>query len=216
MICGTLVIFSDYRGFFICGVLVSCLLFRHSFYICRQAIQSFRDSNNGELPLLEVTVFFLIPFIFAWVFCRINIEIDGAAILTSLSIIIGLLINMLIPFFSIIDNLDRKISTQKEIDPQELSTDRDRITQYKILYSQVSFSILISMALFAITLVLKYSNKFLACAIPMNCNSILSSGAQIIRGISYYLLSLLFLCILKILISSNSLIYPKLKQAANP
>lgn len=188
---------------------------RHARTILAQIVDSYRVSNHGKLPVFELTFFLMTPLFLAIFLIYLNITPESCLsdLLAALSIFVGFLINMLIPFFSIIEKTDSAI---RQVPPSPLMVDAKlRLQQYRILYVQVSFAVLVSLISIASMLVLKLiPTSFEQFALTVR--EIHVRVGHITRNgfilVTYWGLGLIFFSVLQILVSANALIYPRLMK----
>ena len=202
-------------------------IWQHIKSITADFIHSFQWSYGDGYPI-QCVLFFTVSVIFGVSLLVINnwiLPIDLAGdILTILSILLGLLINMLIPFFAFIESSSSKVELN-EVKDAELDEDkkvflrvkRARIVQYRILFTQVQFAVLSSvMAIFCV-LIFKY------LLLKSNDSNILLFSQEVpLKHVLKIALSLLctsslfvtLMTVLKIVISSYAIVGPLLKEKA--
>ena len=184
---------------------------RHIAHIFRQLPESFRDSNNGKIPLVDYSLYLIIP-----VLCAILLVVNGrrlndgsiGVVLTALSIFAGFLINMLIPFFNIIEKTC-------QMNEEQNSEAKKRLKQYKILYNQVSFTTLLSLITIILLLLLQFLPEGFylfskgICGISVPVGKMIRAGLHLI---TYWGLGTILLSLFSIVVSSNALIYSYFKK----
>jgi hypothetical protein len=186
------------------------LEFRHIKSILGQVWEGYRTSNNGKVPILDVTAYFGIPFIVATTLCWSGISADKSigTYLTCLAIFVGFLINMLIPFFSIIEKTDIKVQNQQSQNPIDAST---RLKQYKILYIQVSFALVLALLTILILLTLNSCPNDIASLLVFQIKGLNVDGGKIIKQLftflSYWGMGMVFFSLIQVVVSANALIY---------
>jgi hypothetical protein len=145
--------------------------------------------------------------------------------LVCLSIFVGFLINMLVPFFAIIEGVSVKNSSEPSADSDptpavksmEISIllKRAHFDQYRILYAQIAFSILLSLFTIVGIMLLKNVHFFAflqSSGLPSFVFRIVACLRFLIETVTYAAVAINFLNLIKIVISSNALIWPKLKE----
>jgi hypothetical protein len=190
------------------------LEFRHAKSIIAQLGDSYRVSNNGELPLTELLLFLGVPLAASITLVSLKIfpESVSSDLLAALAIFVGFLINMLIPFFSIVEKTD---AGSKRLPEEDRAETLLRLRQYRILYIQVSFATLISLGTIALLLLLKMTGGGYESWSPGFWTFHITLGELIHRALFlliYWGVGLIFFSILQVVVSSNALLYPYLKK----
>ncbi|MDG0815943.1 hypothetical protein [Bdellovibrio svalbardensis] len=184
-------------------------------------LEGFKVSNNGKLSWKEILYVFGTPALISIIITKdgpILSSNEIANIISTASIFIGFLINILVPFFTFIESQDAKVPKKILSETYDARVMRekseDRIKQYQILFGQVTFSIFSAL----LTLLFLFSSS----QFPLETNHFLIYDGlhllalRIFKTISdflfYFFGCLSLVNVLKILISANVLIYPRLRN----
>jgi len=135
-------------------------------------LKTLYNENTGKLGLDDFVTFLLIPLIITVGLLFFDIRLTDSAItiiITTLSILVGLLFNVIVIIFDII----KRDNTKKL---------KNRILNE--LLTNISFSIILSILIILVTLITYFTNKWI-CIIS--------------TGLVYFLLSIYFMTVLMIL-----------------
>jgi len=158
------------------------------FNIITNHLKTLYNENTGKLGIDDFVTFLVIPLFVAFGLLYFNIHLTESAItiiITTLSILVGLLFNVIVIIFDII-----KRDSSKKL--------KNRILNE--LLTNISFSIILSIVIILITLITYFTNKWI-CIIS--------------TGLVYFFLCIYFMTVLMILKRMYVLFINELKEIEN-
>jgi len=114
------------------------------FKILKDHFDTLRDFNTGDISKKDCATFFIVPLFISSIFEYLGYFISenlAIALITAFSIIIGLLLNLLIIIFDIVNKTDRRNGGE---DKTPRKDDALKLKFLKEIYSNISFTIFIS------------------------------------------------------------------------
>lgn len=191
-------------------------MLKQLYRIFSQHLFGFYDENLKKWSVLELISFFMLPALFTFLLLSWMSEESLKQLmpdlLVAVSIFVGFLINMLMPFFSFIESTTTKVNlSDSNEERKNFNYVSARISQYKSMYSHVAAALVL--CLFSIPLLIIDSRLQLPDYILEKLPFITQTRFNFtIESFALYLVFLASMNLLKIVTNSNSLIYPELKK----